>query len=1132
MPEPLLNAVFRTVESGLCLLGLDGVVLRANASWLDSMRLGEAAIGESLAVTKPDYMEVLAPLLATADPEQTIELPQRTLDGRSWHELMTPVRIGDQRALLLSSREIRVDSGEELLALKRAIDALPVGVAVVEARGEHDFQAVTRNTALARMLGAETAEAGPMAKAPHRFFLPDRVTPMTLADWPGPLAAVSGQRVPETSIHALLPNGDWRVLETSAAPVQREPGAARRAVVVAIDNTERLRAEQALRRSELTYRTAFENIRDVVLLLEAVRDADAKVVDWRYVHANSAVAALLGSTPQALVGRCMSELAPERATAVIPGFNRVLETGEPWQYEVRSWGRDFMSRVFRVDENVLGCAAMDVTELKATEASLRRSEQQLRQLVEHTPAGIALLDRQLRYLAVSRRYLQDYRIEGETILGRSLYEVLPEIPERWREIHQRCLAGEVAHADEDPFLRADGSVDWLQWEIQPWFEADGTVGGLVLFSVHVTEKKQAADRLRAAKERLAVTLASIGDAVIATDAETRVTLLNGVAEQLTGWSADEARGKPLRDVFRIVSESEGEPVANPAERALAEGVVVGLANHTALIARDGTSRPIADSAAPIRDGAGVISGVVLVFRDQTEERRAELALSRSRAELLALIEKLPIGVFVSADAEILYANPTFAAYCGRSAAALIGRRVGELAAPGASEAPGEGLEWAVLGEGGRIVILECASARELEFEGRAAQLWTCRDLTQLKAMQAKLIQSDRLANLGLLAAGVAHEINNPLAYVIGSLDLIDERVARVDAPPSASERAEVLDFLRDARHGALRVATIVRDLKAFSRSDHDERTVLDLAQLVDSAISIAGNEVKQRARLVREIGPAPQVVGNEARLGQVFLNLLVNAAHAIPEGRAEDNEIRVVLRQDASGHAVVELHDTGAGFSTQVAEHLFEPFFTTKPGIGTGLGLAISRNTVTALGGEISLESQPGVGTVARVTLPPAPITNGPTASPEPVVAGPRRARLLVIDDEAAICKVFRRLLDRDHEVITETSAQDGWTRLANGERFDLIFCDMTMPGMTGLDFYERVQQEAPELLAQLVFITGGTFTKKARDFLERIPNRCIDKPIEGTKLRRIVSQLLASDAGTGAGRDADQSTETQTAKP
>jgi PAS domain S-box-containing protein len=286
-----------------------------------------------------------------------------------------------------------------------------------------------------------------------------------------------------------------------------------------------------------------------------------------------------------------------------------------------------------------------VSARNAAEERLRTSEARLRLLVEHTPAAVALFDREMRYLAVSRRYAQDYRLSEPDLVGRCHYDVFPEIPARWKEIHRRSLAGAVEACAEDPFPRGDGTTDWVRWELHPWRGEDGAVGGVVLFSEVITERKHAEQKLAAERERLAVTLQSIGDAVIATDTAARVTVFNDVAARLTGWPAAEALGRPLAEVFRIVAEADGRALETPVERVLREGRVTGLANHTALVARDGTARPIADSGAPIRDAAGRMVGVVLVFRDQTEERRAENERRAGDQRLRLAVEAAKAGTW-------------------------------------------------------------------------------------------------------------------------------------------------------------------------------------------------------------------------------------------------------------------------------------------------------------------------------------------------------------------------------------------------------------------------------------------------------------------------------------------------------
>ena len=245
---------------------------------------------------------------------------------------------------------------------------------------------------------------------------------------------------------------------------------------------------------------------------------------------------------------------------------------------------------------------------------------------------------------------------------------------------------------------------------------------------------------------------------------------------------------------------------------------------------------------------------------------------------------------------------------------------------------------------------------------------------ELRATQARLIFADRLATMGRLSAGVGHEINNPLSYVLNNLQYAHQALSQKREALPAEEWRDVLEALADAREGAERVSFIVKDLKALSRADDASLGRVELATVVRGAARMASHELATRARLVEDCGQVPPVLGNPARLGQVFLNLLINAAQAMPPGKVEENEIRVVARQEAPGHVTVEVRDTGCGIPPEHLARIFEPFFTTKPaGQGTGLGLAVCHDIITASGGTLGVESEPGRGTTFRITLPVAP---------------------------------------------------------------------------------------------------------------------------------------------------------------
>jgi signal transduction histidine kinase len=387
-------------------------------------------------------------------------------------------------------------------------------------------------------------------------------------------------------------------------------------------------------------------------------------------------------------------------------------------------------------------------------------------------------------------------------------------------------------------------------------------------------------------------------------------------------------------------------------------------------------------------------------------------------------------------------------------------------------------------------------------------------------LQSRIAQTDRLTSLGTLAAGVAHEINNPLAYVLLNIDYARSELAQLVGGSGGDRVREVRLALDRVSEGAGRIRDIVRGLKTFSRPESETVAPLQVARVLESTLAMIENEIRHGAHVVKELEPVPEVVANEARLGQVFLNLLLNALQALPEGRAEQNEIRVVVRSPTAEHVVVEVHDNGVGIPADVRPRIFEPFFTTKPiGVGTGLGLAICHGIVTSLGGTLSVDSEPGHGSVFRVELPAAPSTAGATTTvgvsdappqlPSPTVHG----RILVIDDEPTVCLSLERLLAGEGEVVAVTSARAALELMESGQRFDVLLCDLMMPGMDAPALYDELCKVAAAQAERMVFMTGGAFTIRARDFLERVPNARVDKPFDVGALLALVRARVRAAA-------------------
>jgi nitrogen-specific signal transduction histidine kinase len=379
-----------------------------------------------------------------------------------------------------------------------------------------------------------------------------------------------------------------------------------------------------------------------------------------------------------------------------------------------------------------------------------------------------------------------------------------------------------------------------------------------------------------------------------------------------------------------------------------------------------------------------------------------------------------------------------------------------------------------------------------------------------RRMEEKLLRADRMASIGALVAGVAHEINNPLAIVLANLDLLAHLAIPPSGPAPRLDSAEIQETLRDAREAADRVRVIVAGLKTLSRSDELERGPVDLHRMLDFSIKMAWNEIRHRARLVKAYGPVPAVHGNEARLGQVFLNLLINAAQAIPEGHAGENEIRISTQRGPDDSVTVEIRDSGLGMPAEVIARIFDPFFTSKPvGAGTGLGLAICDTIVRSHGGEITVSSAVGQGSTFVVRLPASDGVPSYLQRATPVIAVARRARVLVIDDEPAIGIALRRTLQDDHDVDAVTSARSALDLLDAGRRFDLILCDMMMPEQTGEGLHAELAGKLPDQAERMVFLTGGAFTPGARAFLDRVNNVCLEKPFDGDAVRALCARMI-----------------------
>jgi CheY-like chemotaxis protein len=377
-------------------------------------------------------------------------------------------------------------------------------------------------------------------------------------------------------------------------------------------------------------------------------------------------------------------------------------------------------------------------------------------------------------------------------------------------------------------------------------------------------------------------------------------------------------------------------------------------------------------------------------------------------------------------------------------------------------------------------------------------------------MPEHLVCADRLSALGTLCAGVAHEINNPLTYVLVNVEHVMRQLradVAADTRIGPEEIEAHLEALGQVLEGATRVQGIVRDLITFAGGHVETKSVVDVRRVLEASLQMTAHELRYRARIERRLHDVPPISASEARLGQVFLSLLLRASHAIQEGDVAGNTITVESDLTEDGHVVVLIGDTGEGIAPEDVPRIFDPFFTPHHSSeSTGLGLSIAHGIVASLGGTLSVTSTLGMGTLFRVELPAARGYEWPTKGSGNFGAAPvARRRVLVVDNDPGVAAAIALSLSDDNDTKIASDATDALARLARGEDFDVILCDLMMPDVTGMDLYREVLRVAPHVANRVIFMSGGVYTPRARAFVEALPNRCIEKPPNLAKLRGLI---------------------------
>ncbi|MFW5882452.1 MAG: PAS domain S-box protein [Planctomycetota bacterium] len=764
--------------------------------------------------------------------------------------------------------------------------------------------------------------------------------------------------------------------------------------------------------------------------------------------------------------------------------------------------------------------------------ALRENEHRLRSFQQHSPLLISECSLDGRYLHLNDALATFLHSTPEALAGRAFEEIIPaDMAALFRERIAAVATAAEAHTVEDRMAGPEGPATFIT-TIFPLFDAAGEVRSVGAIAHDISDRRRVEEALRRSEEYHRITLESIGDAVIATDAAGRVSMMNAVAEQLTGWPQSEAAGRPLTEVFHIINAETRQRCEDPVAKVLATGRIVGLANHTALIARDGSERQIADSAAPIRpDGSTMIQGVVLVFRDVTEEYQQQEQLRESEERFQKMLSLVPDMISIhDTDMNIVYSNWNgFAAVpekrratwtkCYRTYRGL------DAICPDCQAceviANKEPFQREVQLPDGVWIDLRVIPILGSDSEVKLFVEWV-RDITARKRaeqeheeLQAQILHTQKMDAIGQLAGGVAHDFNNQLTGVLGFASMLLKRL----------DDQHLKRYAEQIIASARRSSDLTQKLLAFSRKGQFQRIPVDVHRIINDTVEMLQHSIDKRIRILRHFdAQLARIVGDPSLLQNALLNLAVNARDAMSEGgemtfttTVATLEARTIPGFELSSgrYLVVGVEDTGCGMSQEVQAHLFEPFFTTKEaGRGTGMGLASVFGTVKQHQGAITVYSESGLGTIFRLYLPLAEQPVEAECGDTPPRAMRSQLRILVVDDEDFVRDLVDEMLtDAGHRV---TCAEDGVRAVERYRQdwpeIDLVILDMIMPGLDGRDTFRAMKAINPAIRA--ILASGYSLNEQSQAILAEGALGFVQKPFSPDELLRAVECATMEQGG------------------
>jgi len=756
--------------------------------------------------------------------------------------------------------------------------------------------------------------------------------------------------------------------------------------------------------------------------------------------------------------------------------------------------------------------------LKHAQAVLQEREEQQRLFVEHSPAAIAMFDRNMKYLMVSPRWIEDYQLGGQTIIGRSHYEVFPKMPAEWRDIHQRCLAGEVVSREEESFIRFDGTTGWIRWEIRPWRQSDDAVGGIIIFSEDITSRKQTETALKLFR----TLIERSNDQIFVIDPHSgRFLDANQSGWRSLGYTSDELMALTIWDVVPGLSRAQFEADREKMNRS-GHALIESLHRR-----KDGSTYPVEVSLSPVQVDREYVMAMV---HDITERKLAEATLRASEENFrLLMANTSDIVSVISGEGIFRFHSPSVEKVLGYRPEELLNRASVEFIHPEDLPAIRRSLR-RILAEPGTPVSSEFrfrhrdGSWRRLQsisksVPGQLAEgfiVISSRDVTEQRKLEEQFRQAQKLEGIGQLAGGVAHDFNNILAVIQMQADLL---ICNGDLSDKQAQSVEEIAAT------VQRASALTRQLLLFSRREVVQPRDFDLNDSIASTTKMLKRLVGENVRMRLELAPKPMFIHADAgMMDQVLMNLVVNARDAMPDGgqlivetsAAEGDESMIAQSPQARPGSFIRLSvsDSGSGIAPDVLPRIFEPFFTTKGvGKGTGLGLATVFGIVQQHQGWVQVQSEVGRGTTFHVYLPRLANVRLPeeAAGSHPGSRHGHETILLAEDDPTLRASVRWALHQLGYQILEAPSgvkALELWNE-RRGE-IKLLLTDLMMPdGMSGKELGRRLLQDNKRL--KVIYMSGYSPEIAGDDFPLEEGVNFLPKPFPATKLAQIIRNSLES---------------------